>query len=50
MGVTIGNTANFETIDISNDGFLFAMSLLFQRRTAGYITAYNYTSGIERFT
>lgn len=44
MGVIIGNTANFETIDISNDGFLLAMSLLFQRRTAGYITAYNYTS------
>lgn len=44
MGVTSGNTSNFETIDISNDGFLLSMSLLFQRRTAGYITAYNYTS------
>ncbi|MBK7666571.1 MAG: hypothetical protein IPJ32_04035 [Sphingobacteriaceae bacterium] len=44
MGVTIGNTANFETIDISNDGFLFAMSLLFQRRTAGYSMSYNYTA------
>lgn len=47
MGVTTGNTSNFETIDISNDGFLFAMSLLFQRRTAGYISAYNYTSELS---
>lgn len=47
MGVTSGNMSNFETIDITNDGFLFAMSLLFQRRTAGYWVGYNYTSELS---
>jgi len=38
------NNTNFDALDISNDAFLFAASLLFQRRTANYTTAYNYTS------
>lgn len=48
MGVTIGVNSNFETLDISNNDFLFAMSLLFQRNNSfGYQMGYNYTAELS---
>jgi hypothetical protein len=44
MGVSSSTVSNFENLDITNDGFLFAVSLIFQRRTSGYASNYNYTS------
>lgn len=44
FGIGTSTVANFEKLDITSDGFLFAASLIFQRRTAGYITSYNYTA------
>jgi hypothetical protein len=47
MGIPSGINTNFEQLDITNDAFLFAASLLFQRRTAGYNQSYNYTSELS---
>lgn len=41
-------STNFEALDMTNDGFLFAMSLLFQRNNSfGYNTGYNYTAELS---
>lgn len=47
-GVNGGVNSNFETFDISNNDFLFAMSLLFQRNNSfGYQMGYNYTAELS---
>lgn len=47
MRIPSGINTNFEQLDITNDAFLFAASLLFQRRTVGYSQSYNYTSELS---
>lgn len=44
FGIGTSTIPNFENLDITNNGFLFAASLIFQRRTSAYIVNYNYTS------
>lgn len=48
VGANGSVSTNFEALDITNDGFLFAMSLLFQRNNSfGYNTNYNYTAELS---
>lgn len=48
MGASSNMFSNFETLDLSNNSFLFAMSLLFQRNNSmGYQAGYNYTSELS---
>lgn len=48
MGSNAGVSGNFETFDLSGNGFLLAMSLLFQRNNSfGYQMGYNYTAELS---
>ena len=48
VGTSVSVSNNFESLDLSNDGFLFAMSLLFQRNNSyGYQVGYNYTAELS---
>ncbi len=48
MGSNIGVSGNFETFDLSGNGFLFAMSLLFQRNNSmGWQGGYSYSAELS---
>jgi hypothetical protein len=48
VGATGNVNSNFESLNLSNNGFLFAMSLLFQRNnSSGYQVNYNYTAELS---
>ena len=41
------DSTNFEDMSLANNPFLFAASLLFQRRTINYVSTYNYSSELS---
>lgn len=48
MGSNVGVSGNFENFDLSGNGFLFAMSLLFQRNsTLGWQMGYSYSAELS---
>lgn len=47
VGASGSVSSNFESLDITNDGFLFAMSLLFQRNNSYGYNGYNYTAELS---
>ena len=48
VGTSVNISGDFEALDLSRDGFLFAMSLLFQRNNStGYQGGYNYTAELS---
>lgn len=48
VGTSVSISNNFEALDLSSDGFLFAMSLLFQRNNSfGYQGGNNYTAELS---